>query len=100
MRALITDRIKRDIGGDRQRVDSTNTRFSKETFKHILVPVWITHYDFAGKTYRPLGQWPPRRRPMASAHYSLPKLIAGTAVMLLAVGVLGFLISAVPWVSR
>lgn len=99
MRALITDWIKRDIGGQRQRVHSTRTKFSKETFKHILVPVWITHYDFAGKTYR-LSVNGHTAKAYGQRPFSLPKLIAGTAVMILGIGVIGFLISAVPWVSR
>lgn len=96
MRAVITDWIKRDIGGDRQRVLSSSTRFSKETFKHILVPVWITHYRFGGKTYR-LSVNGRTAKAYGQRPFSLPKLIAGTAAMLLAMSLIGFLISAVPW---
>ncbi len=52
MRAKIRDWIKADIGGDRQIISSAETRFFDETFKHILLPVWITHYTLAGKRYR------------------------------------------------
>lgn len=96
MRALITDWIKKDIGGQRQKVLTSNTTFSKETFKHILVPVWITHYQFAGKTYR-LSVNGRTAKAYGQRPFSLPKLLAGTAVMMLAAGVIGFLISAVPW---
>ncbi|MEO1224513.1 MAG: primosomal protein N' (replication factor Y) - superfamily II helicase [Pseudomonadota bacterium] len=98
MRAVITDWIKRDIGGQRQRINSTYTRFSKETFKHILVPVWITHYDFARKTYR-LSVNGHTAKAYGERPFSLWKLIAGTAAMMLGAGAIGFLISAVPWVG-
>ncbi len=52
MQAKIRDWIKADIGGDRQIITSAETRFSDETFKHILLPVWITHYTLVGKRYR------------------------------------------------
>ena len=44
--------IRRDIGGDRQRITSVNTNVSDVTFKHILLPVWLAAYKFNGKTYR------------------------------------------------
>ncbi|MFV0539928.1 MAG: DNA helicase PriA [Aestuariibaculum sp.] len=42
---------KQDIGGDTQRITSLNMRLSNETFKHILLPVYISNYKFKGKTY-------------------------------------------------
>jgi hypothetical protein len=96
MRTLITDWIKKDIGGDRQRVTSSTTRFSKETFKHVLVPVWITHYQFAGKTYR-LSVNGRTAKAYGQRPFSVPKLLVGAAALLLALGVVGFLISAAPW---
>ncbi|SOH92568.1 hypothetical protein SAMN06273572_101415 [Monaibacterium marinum] len=44
--------IKRDIGGDRQRIDDMQVTLSDVTYKHILVPVWIAAYRFRGKSYR------------------------------------------------
>jgi len=98
MRAVITDWIKKDIGGQRQRIDWSLTEYAEETFKHILVPVWITHYDFAGKTYR-LSVNGHTAKAYGQRPFSLWKLIAGTVVMMLGVGAMGFLISAVPWVG-
>ncbi len=50
------DRIRRtirdDIGGDHQQIDSMRPRYSDITFKHILLPIWIAAYRYAGKTYR------------------------------------------------
>jgi DNA-directed RNA polymerase subunit RPC12/RpoP len=42
---------KRDIGGDTQRVSSIDMTLSDETFKHILLPIYISAYKFKGKRY-------------------------------------------------
>ena len=42
---------KEDIGGDEQRVFSVNTQFTNETFKHILLPVYLSSYQYNGKRY-------------------------------------------------
>lgn len=41
----------RDIGGDTQRVNSLKMSLSEETFKHILLPVYISAYHYKGKRY-------------------------------------------------
>jgi ribosomal protein S27AE len=41
----------RDIGGDTQRVSSLDMKLSEETFKHILLPVYISAYKFKEKRY-------------------------------------------------
>ena len=43
--------ICRDIGGDTQRISSMNMQLSKETFKHILLPVYISSYNYNSKKY-------------------------------------------------
>ena len=52
MADVIQDDVRRDIGGDVQRVDHVDTRFEDETFKHILLPVWMAAYKYGGKSYR------------------------------------------------
>lgn len=52
MANVIEDDVRRDIGGDEQRIDNVNTRFDDETFKHILLPVWMAAYKYGGKSYR------------------------------------------------
>lgn len=52
MAAVIREDVRRDIGGDEQRIDSINSRFWDETFKHILLPVWMAAYKYNGKSYR------------------------------------------------
>lgn len=44
--------IRRDIGGDQQRIHSVATRYSDVRFKHVLLPVWISAYRYRDKVYR------------------------------------------------
>lgn len=44
--------IRRDIGGDQQRIHSVKTQYNHVTFKHILLPVWISAYRFRDRVYR------------------------------------------------
>lgn len=50
--AVITQSIRRDIGGDEQRISSVKTRHDHITFKHILLPIWISAYRYRNQTYR------------------------------------------------
>lgn len=44
--------IKRDIGGDKQRIEWSRTDIHNVTFKHILLPIWICNYRFNDKVYQ------------------------------------------------
>ena len=50
--SVIRGDVRSDIGGDRQRIGSLDTSYSKVTFKHILVPVYAGAYKFKSKTYQ------------------------------------------------
>lgn len=52
MADVITDDVRRDIGGDEQRIDDINTNWSDETFKHVLLPIWMAAYKYNNKSYR------------------------------------------------
>ncbi len=52
MEAVITQDVRRDIGGDVQRIDHIATRYWDQTFKHVLLPVWMAAYKYNGKSYR------------------------------------------------
>lgn len=41
-----------DIGGDEQRVDSISTQYHGVTFKHLLLPVWISAYRYHHRIFR------------------------------------------------
>ncbi len=52
MKSVIEMDIRRDIGGDEQRIENMDVRFSDEKFAHKLFPVWTTHFRYKGKDYR------------------------------------------------
>ncbi len=52
MDRVIEQDIRRDIGGDRQRIDARKTEMSAVTFKHVLLPVWTAAYRYNNKAYR------------------------------------------------
>jgi hypothetical protein len=52
MAAVIRQAIARDIGGDRQTIQSVQTTYASTTFKHVLLPIWISSYRFGDKAFR------------------------------------------------
>lgn len=52
MDAVIRADVRRDIGGDHQRIHSLDTRHDDITYKHLLLPVWLAAYRYRGKSYR------------------------------------------------
>lgn len=52
MSSTIKADVRRDIGGDFQRVHDVRTQHSDTTFKHILLPLWSAAFRFGGKNYR------------------------------------------------
>jgi DNA-directed RNA polymerase subunit RPC12/RpoP len=44
--------IKRDIGGDEQRITSMKTNYNDIKFKHLLLPVFVSAYKFKDKLYQ------------------------------------------------
>jgi DNA-directed RNA polymerase subunit RPC12/RpoP len=51
MEPTIRASVNDDIGGDQQRIHALETRYPSITFKHLLLPVWISAYDFRRRTY-------------------------------------------------
>ena len=52
METTIRTDIRRDIGGDRQRITSMTVRYDAITYKHLLLPIWLAAYRYRDKTYR------------------------------------------------
>jgi hypothetical protein len=52
MDSVIRGTVKKDIGGDEQRITTLNTAYNDITFKHILLPVWLSAYRYNEKIYR------------------------------------------------
>jgi DNA-directed RNA polymerase subunit RPC12/RpoP len=52
MEEVIRGDVRRDIGGDHQRIHTLNTTRSHITYKHVLLPMWICSYRYKSKIYR------------------------------------------------
>jgi len=52
MKQTIEQDIRRDIGGDEQRVGYVETQYANAMFRHLLLPVWIGAYRFQSKVYQ------------------------------------------------
>ena len=52
MHPTIRTDVCRDIGGDDQRISSYDTEYRQVTFKHLLLPVWVSSYRYGKKVYR------------------------------------------------
>lgn len=51
MSSEIRNTVCNAIGGDHQRIGSVETRYNDITFKHILLPVWLSAYRYNEKVY-------------------------------------------------
>lgn len=49
---VIRSTVESDIGGDVQQVTSIHSEYNDITFKHILLPVWLSSYKYKDKVYR------------------------------------------------
>lgn len=89
MAPIIRETVLRDIGGDEQRIYTANTSYSDITFKHILLPIWISSYKFNNKVYRFLinGQTGEVQgeRPYSALKITLAILVAITIIIILVV---------------
>jgi len=52
MREGIRRTVRRDIGGDEQRIMSMRTQWEDLKFKYILLPVWVASFRYRDKVYR------------------------------------------------
>jgi DNA-directed RNA polymerase subunit RPC12/RpoP len=52
MESEIRGLVRRDIGGDAQRVHNQQTRYSAVTFKPLLLPLWVAVYRYREKTFQ------------------------------------------------
>ncbi|MCF6358173.1 MAG: hypothetical protein L3J54_10245 [Draconibacterium sp.] len=48
----IRELVRRDIGGDVQRITALNTSYKDISFKHLLLPVYVAAFKFKNKVYQ------------------------------------------------
>jgi len=44
--------VERHIGGQHQRINAMRSQYDDITFKHVLLPVWISAYRYRKRTFR------------------------------------------------
>jgi hypothetical protein len=49
---VIESDVRRDIGGDEQRISQVSTNYSAVTFKHLLLPVYVGAYRFRDRVFQ------------------------------------------------
>jgi uncharacterized CHY-type Zn-finger protein len=52
MDRVIEEDIRADIGGDHQRITRKHPVITEVTFKHVLLPVWMSAYRHGGRSFR------------------------------------------------
>jgi len=52
MDSAIEHTVRRDIGGDKQRINRIDTRHLTLTYKHLLLPIWLLTVIYDGKPYQ------------------------------------------------
>jgi hypothetical protein len=52
MEPAIVQLIRRDIGGDHQRIAAKQTQYLAITFKHLLLPIWVAHFRYQQTLYQ------------------------------------------------
>ncbi|PKP19831.1 MAG: hypothetical protein CVU05_10455 [Bacteroidetes bacterium HGW-Bacteroidetes-21] len=52
MEDVVRSLVRQDIGGDHQRISTLSINYDKITFKHLLLPIWVSAYRYKKKIYR------------------------------------------------
>lgn len=93
MAGAIDGLVRRDIGGDRQHVLSIETRYGRVTFKHVLLPVWVSAYRFKDRVFRILVN-ARTGEVQGERPWSVWKIVLAVAAAIAAAGIAAALIAA------
>lgn len=52
MDSVIKETVRRDIGGDQQRIHGVDTRHLTLTYKHLLLPIWLLTVIYDGRPFQ------------------------------------------------
>ena len=92
MEPVIEKAIRRDIGGDKQRIQTKRIQYNDLKFKHLLLPVWISAFRYKDKVYQfvvngrtgqIIGQYPK----------SVGKIVAIILAVIVVIGTLIYLLT-------
>lgn len=83
----IRSTVRRDIGGDEQRIDRMSVKYNDIHFKHLLLPVWVSAYRYKGKVYRFLVN-ARTGEVQGDRPYSAPKIAALVIAILIVIAII------------
>ena len=89
----IRSTIRRDIGGDQQRISSMNVNWREMTYKHILLPLWLLTVIYDGRPFQVYINGV-TGEVHGARPYSKVKIIAAVAAVLLVVIIIAVAVSA------
>lgn len=91
MNSSQVSKCARDVPGDTHRNLSVNNHFHGETFKHVLLPIWIAAYRYNNKVFRFLvnGQ---TGEVVGKAPYSIIKIVLFTLACLAIISTIGYFV--------
>lgn len=92
MLPVIRQTVRRDIGGDEQRIDAMQHREDDVTFKHLLLPVWISSYRYRTKLFQILIN-ARTGEVIGKRPYSAPKIILAVLVGLAILAAIGLFVA-------
>ena len=95
MDRVIEQDVRRDIGGDVQQVSSVDTSLSGETFKHILLPIWMAAYKYRGRTFQFIVN-AQTGKVQGERPWSVWKISFAVLLALIVIGVAGYIYSLQP----
>ncbi|MCE9533236.1 MAG: transposase [Planctomycetes bacterium] len=95
MESEIVSLIRRDIGGDHQRISWKQSNYVGITFKHILLPIWLAHYRYRDKPFQILVN--ARTGKVAGDRpWSILKIVRLIVLILAAIALVWYLVSSIP----
>lgn len=94
MDKVITSSVRSDIGGDEQRIMECTTDYRDITFKHMLLPIYISAYRYNDKLYRFLVNGA-TGKVQGERPYSTWKIVLTVLAVLLIIGIIVGIFSAV-----
>ena len=90
MSKTITKDVRRDIGGDEQRIGTVRTTYAEVMFKLVLLPLWIATYVYAGKQWQVMVN-ANTGEVVGKRPFSTWKIVSAVLVGLVVVGALVYL---------
>lgn len=93
MEKEINQTVRRDIGGDEQRVISMNTDYRDITFKHVLLPIFISAYKYNNKVYRFMVNGA-TGKVKGERPWSVAKIVLAVLAVLAIIGIIALIMNA------